>query len=357
MHALLADLFPWVVAFYLLDGLAQPGRGHLLLVSGGRRFRALRAGLHLVGLSPLEEVVAVFDLPFLVAPGRVFLLDPRRRTEPAVIEAGELEGIPAAALAPVVREGRKVRVAGRLAVAAPGAPWAALLAARLRSGAPGEAGPGVRADLDAARALRARQRPFARALRVLSVATAAAVLVAWPAAAYSPLAASIPAGAVLGAVGALVALEAGVAFAMLRACGEPAGASAAAALHLLLPWAGAHAVVHVSRSLYRRLDALAVAAALLPPAAFHALAARELVRARFSRTATPAELGPAWDARARDLSALLEATGSSAARALAPPARLPGTGAWCPLCRAQYRAGFERCEDCGVEVERFQEAA
>jgi hypothetical protein len=358
MGALLADLFPWLVAFYVLDGLVQPRRGHLLLVSGPGGFRARGAGLHLLGLSPLEEVVAAFDLPFLAAGARVFLLDPGRRAEPAVIEAADLAPHELAALAPLAREGRKVLAAGRGVALAPAAEWAEAVRvglAALARGAPPDAP--ARLDLDAARALRARARPFVLVLRALGALLSLALFVLWPLVAQGPLAASIPAGALLGAVVALVVLVAATAAAMQLACGAGVARSLSAGAALLAPWAAAHPLLHASRGLYARFDALTVAAALLPPERFRALAARELARARFSRARTPPELAPAWDARTGALEGLLAATGSSAAEALAPPRRLPDTAGFCPLCRAQYRAGFERCGDCGVPVEGFGSAA
>jgi len=85
---------------------------------------------------------------------------------------------------------------------------------------------------------------------------------------------------VLAAAGALVLAVAALTFAMLLACGEPAARSAAAALHLVVfPVAALRPLAHGPRSLYRRFDALTVAAALLPPDRFGALAARELLAA------------------------------------------------------------------------------
>jgi len=142
--------------------------------------------------------------------------------------------------------------------------------------------------------------------------------------------------------------------AMLRTCGEDGLASVAGGLGLLLPWAALHPLTHASRALYRRFDALTAAAALLPKDAFHALAARELARARLSRERAPAALVPAWLDRERHLEALLVATGSSSAAALAGPARAPGAAAFCPACRTLYRSGFEQCADCGTALVRFE---
>lgn len=355
MHALLVELFPWLVALWALDGLVQLGRGHLLLVRGGAgSFRVRRAGLHVVGLSPLDEAVAVHDLPFLVSPARVFLFEPGRRSDPALVADVDLEAVARTELAPVTREGRKVRAARRVALVAPTAEWATRLGDELAALAAGGDPAPDRLDVEAARALRGRQRRYLPALRAASALLFATAFAAWPAAAYAPAAAPLSPEVVLATAGGLTLAVAALTWAMLAACGEGAGRSAAAALHLVaFPVAALRPLVHGPRSLYRRFDALAVAAALLPSDRFGELAARELRRARLSRGATQPELAAFWDRRAGALRGLLAAVGVAEADALAPPPRAPGAAAWCPLCGGQYRAGFERCEDCGVPAEPF----
>jgi len=360
MQALLADLFPWVAVFALADGVAQLGRGHLLLVAAWGRFAARRAGLHLLPVGPLAEVVAAHDLPFLASPRRAWFPDPRRRAELAVFEEGDLEPVALDGLA-AAREGKKVTSGERLLVAAPAPAWAerlrddlAALAAHpegARAAAWGARCAG-RGDLAAARELRRRQRPFLLPLRVLATATFAGTFGLWPLAAYAPTDAPVGAGALLAALGALVLAEVLLVFAMLRACGEPRGAAARTALHLLaFPVAAVHPLLHASRSVYRRFDAPVLAALLLPAPEFHALAAREIRRARFSRDATDAELAPEWARRESLLASLVEATGGKLAGVLAP-APAPGAAGWCPLCAASFREGPERCPDCGVPLER-----
>ncbi len=358
MHELLVDLFPWVVALYVAEGLAQPGRGHLLLVAGPwGRFGLRRAGVHLLGLSPFTEAIAAHDLPFLRGGGSLFLFDPRRRSEPALVAGEDLREVSIDAAGPAAREARKVRVGGEVAVLAPTAPWAERIRVDLAAAlaAPGGAArdPG-RLDVAAVRALRARQRGWVAALGAIAGLASALALVAWPAAAYAPERFPLPAGALLAALGTLALAAAGTTWAMLAACGEDRRIAAAAALHVAAyPIAALRPLLHASRSLYRRFDALAIAAALLPREELRVLAGRELWRARLSRAATPAALAPFWDERARDVRSVLGQAGLTEAEALAPQPPAGAVVSWCPLCGAQYRAGFERCKDCCVALLPF----
>jgi hypothetical protein len=349
MDQLLAELLPWVLGFYALDGFVQLGRGHLL-AAGGFRLRPLRAGLHWLGLSPLTEAAAVFDLPFLRSGGRLWVVDPKRRSEPTLIEAQDLTAVDLAAAGPPERLHKTVTM-GEVTVAVAPTP---AIAARLREVlAPAAPAPRGRTDLRAARALRLRLRPYRISLQVLASLLALTLLVAAPLAVWSPLAVYPLAAPVVRECGVLL-LGLGVASAAyLRVAGEGWWRSVSGGLAMLLPWESMHPLVHLSRSLYRRFDAPTTLAALLPPAEFHAWAARELVRARLSRERTPPELGPAWEEREKALTQLLAATGSSAEAVLAPPPAEEGSAAYCPLCRTPYREGFEECADCGVPLARL----
>src|SRR5262245_61831710 len=63
MHALIEDVLPFLVAFYLLDGLAVVRRCEWLLAAPWSRFWAARKGFYLAGLSPFAELVSAVDPP------------------------------------------------------------------------------------------------------------------------------------------------------------------------------------------------------------------------------------------------------------------------------------------------------
>jgi hypothetical protein len=356
MHELLRELFPWIVALYLVDGLADLRRGHVLFIVGPWRARLLRSGLHLSGLSPFDERIDAHDLPFLAGSRHVFFFDPRRRSEPALVAASDLEAVERSALAPVTREGSKICSRRRTVLIAPGSRWADRLRgelAALAAGAPLPDRPAPDA-LAAARALRARERPFILAGRAVAALAAVTTFVLAPLSAYGPVSFLLPAGAVLSALAAHVLAGAAIAGALSRASGETLGGSLVSALHLVAwPIGGLRPLAHASRALLRSFDAATVAAVVLAPADFGRLAAREIRRARLSRDVTDPELASAWDARVANLSALLAAAGVAEAEVSAPPQRSVGAGAWCPICEAQYRPGYDRCSDCMVATLPF----
>jgi hypothetical protein len=352
MHALLVDLYPWIVALWLVDALVESRRGHLLAVSGPGGARLLRAGLHLAGPSPLAEVIALHDLPWLPSPSGPHLRDPRRGPDAPLVVAADLERVEGAVAAGAERLGKRVVAGGRTVLVAPTPEWAERLRARLAAGVAGPADPG--GQVAAARTRRARQRPFLGVLRVLAGLLAAGALLLWPLVAWLPDRVPASPGVLLAALAALVVAIAATGAAMLRACGEGWGASLRAALHLVVyPVAALRPLAHLPASLYRDLEPAATLAAVLPREELAAFGGRELARARLSRATTPAELGRAWDERIALLSRVLAAAGIPEAEATAPPVAAPGATAWCPLCRAQYLAGADACADCGVRTVPF----
>jgi len=362
MQALLADLFPWVAGFALADAVAQLLRGHLLLFRAGGRFELLRAGLHFLWPWPWSEAVVVHDLPFLVDGDRVLVPDPRRRSEIAVLEPRDLGAVALDTLGPVTREGSRVVAGDTLLAAAPTAAWAESIRADLAElvAAPAEEREALRArqvagraDVAEVRALRGRQVAFLPWLAGLATLAFALVFVVWPLAAWAPRRVPVPGGVLLAALGVIMIMEALVAFAMLRDCGEPAGRSALGALHLLLvPVAALHPLQHAGRGLYRRFHPWAVAAALLPPAALHTLAGRELRRARLSRAAGGGALAAEWRLREQVLAAVMKAAGPAGDGEAGRTGAARGAAAVCPLCGAAYVKGPTRCSDCDVALDR-----
>lgn len=358
IEALLAELWPWLAGFYVLDAIAQTWRGHLLLAGAGR-LRARGPGLHVVGLNPADVVVAAHDLPFLPSERAAWFFPPRRRTDPPVVEPADLEPVPWAELTAATRHGRRVEAGGRLLVLAPTAEWAERIRDELAELAAAPEGRRLDAfearareagDVAAARARWARLRRWVVALQLTAVALAAATA----AAAALPSSPRVPLAWV---VAGLWVAEGVLAAGLLRAGAASWGRSLRGAAALWLwPVAALHPLVHVGKGAWERFAALTLCAAILDRAAFLALAGRELRRAELSRARTP-ELARAWDVRERGIEALVAAVGATRAAVLAPPAVEAGAAAFCPLCASQYRAGFARCAECGVELLPFPTGA
>ncbi len=267
MHELIEDVLPFLVAFYLLDGLALVRRYEWLLLAPWRRFAAAKGGLHLVGLSPLAEAVSAFEVP--IRFGRTALHVEARSSAPGGppdLEIVPLEGLP------VEVEERRLKL-GELAITLPSAAAAQHLAAIVRDVRdlpPGDRPPRLRAvlkeavDLGALRGLRSRHQRYQRVLQWLGLGLFLVTFLLLPAGVLSKWERGPGLGTVLVAGALLHAGVVAVSWTALRHLGFRRGSAVTTLLPLaFFPPAAAHASVLVFRDLYARFDPVAVAGIFL----------------------------------------------------------------------------------------------
>jgi len=352
---LVADILPVLVGLYLLDGAARVRRGQVLLVSNGwGRFVARGPGFYLPGIWPTAEALLTATLPLRATVSGVRVWS----------RTGSEKSVDFADMEPARVDGGAVRLGrgARLEVAPPGlAAEVAEAVERLRQTSSRRRPAVLRRELRrrcAVGELRSRREVASRDLVVLKVLSSAfflALFVVLPASLLpnlpvrpSPLAASVLAALLYGAV--LVA-----SVQLLRRWGLAPRQVASRLLPLLLfPPAAAHAASQVCRELLLGFEPAAVLAALLDEESFSATARRRRAERLLLAPAPGAEDDGAWnlDDLAWDL--VLEQSGHTDARLLLPPPREDASaGAYCPICRAEYRPGFARCSDCGVPLRAF----
>ena len=350
MHALVEDVLPYLVVFYLVDSLVFVRVSEWALLAPWQGFRVERSGLHLAGLSPFADAAGIFVPPLLLSPEGVVLLD----ESPAPTEASFVRFD---ALGKVAADGPVVRLAGRRVVT-PGPPAARRLADSMRAlaDAPSHERParlkealGGKADLEVARERRNAVLRLGRPGRWLGLAQLVATFGLLPASVTVEWAPGP--GVVLLLVLILHVAIVASSWRMLRGCGLRLGAVASAlAPMLLFPPAAIHASCHLSRDLFLDLDPLAAAGAILDGEAFRALAGRFVHRLEVVRGLGD-EAAAAAAAQLASWRDVLKAAGTSLEQVLAAPASLdPAAALYCPLCASEYRAGFSTCSDCGVAL-------
>lgn len=346
MHQVVEDLFPYLVAFYLLDSLVyvRPGR-HLLAALLGRSFERRGAGLHILAVAPTAEALVCDDASLVLTSRTVF---------------GPNGPVPITELSAGAVEGRTLRCGPRLTVEAASPAEARRLAGLLeRLKAAPEPARALkdhwerRYDVTAVRARRDAQRRPLRVVKGLSSALWVNLFVLLPATLYARAPGLL--GPLLLASALLYLAVVVAADRMLRAGGLDRRARLGALSPLFLfPPAAAHAPGFVSRDLYETWDACAVAAVVLPPEAFREMAARERLRLVEEQRRAAEDEREHWTLRREAFDAALGAVGISSASLDVAVSRDDGSAAaYCPLCAAEYRSGFESCTDCGVALKPF----
>lgn len=292
--AVFREIFPFLAALYVLDGLAWVGALDLLFVRWISGWSAVEGrGVRLAGVLPL-------DLAFLV-PGPAAERSIRKAD---VFDPERWKPVPPESL-----------------------------------------------DTEAARARLKAFRQETQLLQVLSWGLFVLALLLLPAVLYlHPRPERLLEPLLLG----ILALYAGVigaaAFVVFRLRREGVLKKATLSALLLSPIAAARAVPALGRHLFEGFDPLAVAAVLLPRERFVERVRAELHGATFAAERGDESWRRHWRERKQMLLRLLEKEGV----ALPPPVRNdPEARSWCPFCGGEFKAAEGSCEDCGLPLAGF----
>jgi hypothetical protein len=362
MQELLADILPYLAAFYLLELVVSLGRHHLLFASGGRRFRLMTAGLGALPPWPGAEAIASQGLPLLLDANRLWFADPRRPYAPQVLGADDLCSVELAGMGEVTSDRKRVTAGKELIAVAPTLESAAAMAQRLDSlrrldsdarAAALETVLREATDLAALRKMRAAQRAFAPWMQVGAWLLFLLLFAAMPWQVYlAPKLELDLASLALMALG-LLAVDGALAAALLARMGRrPAEIAKRIAPLVLLPFSAIHPLVHLSRELYLRFHWSALAAVLLPRSEFRTLARQELRRIALCAERAEGTQVLAWEREKHYWTRVLDQLEEPLEPLLAedPDPADPLAVAYCPLCSASFGVGAERCSDCDAAL-------
>jgi hypothetical protein len=369
MYQLALELFPYLVFLYLIDSLVYVRPGQSIVVSSpGRASRVYGPGLHLVGLSPLSEVIVTGESPGFLTSQGLYVLSPRRRRDLGIPEPADLDLMGFDELKDVTVEGRTLRLAGKSTLAAPSLERAHCFRRLILElhDAPAERrrehllkAMTAEVDVDALRALRAEQLRLMPYIWSLSVVLWLGAFVALPVGLYTEWAARPDVLALMVVLGPLYPILLYLTYRTLRCCGMARRAALSGLSPMLMfPPAVVHAASFLGREIYTRFDPLAVASQLIPREAFLRLARKALAfLAQGRERAGKLPLAEYWEMREAVCRALLARVGTSPEGILAAVSATDSEAAlYCPLCSAEYRRGFATCADCGVALMAFPPA-
>jgi hypothetical protein len=355
---LVGELLPLLVAAYLLDCLVRVRAGQALFTSVWRRpFRLEGPGWRWAGLLPTSESLLVPSLGLRANERGVLVSadgDAQRGGRRRLVAYEDIERV-------AVDDGH-VRLGPGLALKATHPAAATELAAlieelrltpRPRRLACIRRALRRRCDLGALRRRRLEQADDVRMLKVLSGAAFVVLFVVLPASVLPELERrpSLLLAGVLFALCYLAVLS--VSVRLLRRSGAKGWTLGSRVLPLVLfPPAAAHAPALVGRETSLGFEPLAAAALLLDPQEFRRL---EQQRRRELAAGEAQEDGEESVVEAMTLDLVAREAGRAGVPELEDPSPADSSAAaFCPLCRGQYRAGFARCSDCDVPLERFE---
>jgi hypothetical protein len=364
VHDLLAEVFPYLLAFYALDCLLYVRRGQIGLVSSfGRPFRGLEPGMHIVPPWPDVRVVVADDLLIADSAGGLHALVREVAGQGVAPRPDQFATAGVAAVADGQVEARSVvdRDGRRLCLAPSSSSARAIreIAVQLRDGS----GRTRLTDLlgGPARAawLRTRRTALEGHLRSLRILTGAAWLTffgAIPVALYVVEAPAALGGALAAFLATYVAIQIKGNAALRDAGVGSRDRWRALSPALLFPPAACHLLAVFERDLYAGVTATTVAAGFLEREGFLRYAARRLRRIEaLARAAAGSAAEAVWRVQSACIEMELRGLGTSADTVLAAAEKRTDVTAasWCPVCMAEYRAGADTCSDCGLGLLQY----
>jgi hypothetical protein len=362
MAEIVYELYPFIVALYLVDALAWVSTREVVFASlTGESFRTRRPGLNLIGLLPFAMDLRVAANRPIATRSGVLVPPEGPVTAGALSNPSNYQTVPytEARQAKVEHTTVKFNDFTRWKAPTPGAALHVQALVLELSGLPE-----AQRDDRIRKQLRAAFDPDEARRRLDEFSAATEPLVALDDALFFTIFIVLPGCAILApAIPALMAIVAA-----LSACLWAVTAAATVRLArrlatlgilrpdavrlataLLLPptaFRGRHALV---AELVHDLEPLAIAAALAPGECHGQLVRAERAAVERALAAeSPDHWKHAWKLRSELLTDLLERTGLPETEPVAP--RGSEVGLICPACTAAYRPGFERCSDCNVTL-------
>ena len=125
---------------------------------------------------------------------------------------------------------------------------------------------------------------------------------------------------------------------------------------ILMPVAAIHVLSYLTRDIYSKFDPLAIGRVLLPREDFLDLLRKELFYIDQAKTRhDPCGWSEYWELRQTSLMDFLAKAKIELSELRHAPDKKDGSAAaYCPLCFAEYRLGFNRCGDCNINLEPYE---
>ena len=362
MKFLLEELLPYIVLLYLVDCMTYIKRHQFLFVSPFKKnFRMKRSGVHLVGLWPMTEAFISDNSPVFFSSTGLNLLTNDDPCESASYQAADFHFIAYQDITLVEVDGKEVKINGQAFCKTSSSIRARNimhLIEKLKGLNSPERLEEIQAflaeatDLQKIGALRKSQSDSIFYLRSSSSILFATVFIVLPFVLYSKMYAYVDFHLLLILMGLNYLFILILAFSLHRRIYDATiGQTIYALLSILLsPVSAIHVVSKLTREMYAHFDPHALAAELLPLNSFRDLIRKELYRIRQTKVQDDSgKLIEFLSLKENSLLALLAEHGTNVQELLSPPKKQDeAASSYCPFCRAEYRSGFNICNDCNV---------
>jgi hypothetical protein len=367
MDYILGILFPYFVLFYILDSIAHIKNHHLLFISHfGNRFKLKGAGLTLIGLSPLSQAINSHRIPIYFTSTGFYALRYPYRDEKLFLEMEDLNFVDFKEVNEVRTDGAEVRINDSPFMKVPSPLFAQQLADLIRDMT--HSGPESRyqkmerflaetTDRQVLRSLKEKYAKHLALLKVLCVIFSLNLFILLPLVLYTELSLSVNLPFLFSGIGLNYFIILTMAYWKHRQLYPNQFRQRGFMIlsTIFSPITAIHVLHHLTRDMYHRFDSLTLAAELLKRDDFKDQMRKEFQRIHTIRVRGVDEsLNQFLELKERTFKGLLNGLGIPPEEIIGAPKRQdPLAISYCPLCRIEYRSGFDTCSDCGVSLKEY----
>jgi len=367
MLELISILYPYLVALYLADCLFYVGKQQIAFCSMfGGSYRKLNPGLHLTGFLPGDRLFITGKRPFGLTPSGMYNpLEENDRNE-SLHRPEHYNFLPFASIDALSTDGSTLHLNENKSIQTDTRQEALLLVRRLSEiGALPyadrkiaiEAGIQKDTDLNVVRDTYDRWALKARPIDLMSTLLFACFFALLPLGLYLvPVAAGLMVVLIIFMLSMYGLILATAWRQHKHLYPEDAGSLYKLIATLIFsPVSTMHISVHLTRNLLAGFDFMAVSALLLPRKQLANEMRRELHLIETARNYSD-KFGweEYWHMRSAAMQTLLEKAALTIDAVFSKPQKIESAAvAYCPVCRTEYRDGFNSCSDCVVPLKAY----
>ena len=366
MKYILGVLFPYIVLLYLIDSIIYIRKNHFLFISRFRKyFKLKQSGLHLVGILPIDKAVVCQSLPLYFTTLGIYLPRDHAYQQNGIIELESLDFISYKDLSNTQLEGKNVRINKEKVIKTASSNIAKQIikfVKDLKILDVKDRYDKIQVSLKDAINLREIQNitsiylKYGFYLQILCSVLFICMFIILPLTLYTHLYLYINIYSLLFYMASIYLAILTVVCLLIRNLNTPKRQKLYTIISIILsPITAVHVLSNLTRESYLTYDYLAVAAELLPRSKFKYLFSCEFEHISILKYSSRDDLREYFLVKEKCLRDLLARLGITMEQLPSSPEKRDWSAdSYCPVCRAEYRAGFTECSDCGTGLKRYR---
>ncbi len=366
MKYILGVLFPYIVLLYLIDSIIYIRKNHFLFISRFRKyFKLKQSGLYLVGILPIDKAVVCQNLPVYFTTLGIYLPRDQAYPQNKIVDRESLDFISYKDISNTRVEGKNVRINKKKVIKTASSNLAKkfiTLVKDLKILDVKDRCDKIQVFLEDTINLRDIQnitsiyRKYGFYLQILCSIFFICMFIILPLTLYTNLYLYINIYSLLFYMASIYLAILTVVYFLLRNLHTLKKQKLYTIISIILsPITAVHVLSDITKESYLTYDYLAVASELLPESEFKYLISCEFEHISILKYSSRGDLREYLLLKEKCLRDLLARLGITMEQLPSSPEKRDWSAeSYCPVCRAEYRAGFTECSDCGTGLKGYR---